>query len=319
MQRLSSGARRCDLQLLGRPLGLQSVRRGVSSDTGSICSKLAIVGGGRMAEAIVNALATTKLQKLQQIIVIDPNLSRLAYLRDKYLGIKTTDKYDKLKGSDLVILAVKPQHVSNVAESLADDVLGDSLLLSIVAGATIDTLKTKFRTDRIVRSMPNTPAAIMEGITVWTATPQSPSDQVEKARLVLNAMGQQISVSDESYLDMATAISGSGPAYVFLVMESLVDAAVHLGFPRDTAEALVLQTIKGSAAYAQKSGASISELRNNVTSPGGTTASALYALERGGFRTVCSDAVWAAYRRALELGGNDPRVGPDRNKFTAPK
>jgi len=269
-----------------------------------------------MAEAIVNALNTNKVQSLSQILVIDPSASRLAFLREKYIGIKTSEKYERIKGADLVILAVKPQHVSLVAESLPDDALSSSLLLSIVAGATIDTLRTKFKTDRLVRSMPNTPAAIMEGITVWTATPQSPSDLVEKARLVLNAMGQQINVSDESYLDMATAISGSGPAYIFLVMESLVDAAVHLGFPRDTAVQLVTQTIKGSAAYAQSSGASVSELRYNVTSPGGTTASALYALERGGFRTVCSDAVWAAYRRALELGGNDPRVGPDRNKFS---
>lgn len=283
----------------------------------SLCSKLTIIGGGKMAEAILNALHTQKIQKMADILVIDPNAARLGYLREKYLGLKVTEKYEKLKGSEIVILAVKPQHVAQVADSLNDDSMGGSLLLSIVAGATIDTLRSKFKTDRIVRSMPNTPAAIMEGITVWTATPQSPSELVEKASLVLNAMGEQINVSDELYLDMATAVSGSGPAYIFLAMESLVDAAVHLGFPRETAEKLVTQTIKGSAAYAQQSGMSVSELRYNVTSPGGTTASALYALERGGFRTVCSDAVWAAYRRALELGGNDPRVGPDRNKFSS--
>jgi len=270
-----------------------------------------------MAEAILNALHTMKIQRMGDILVVDPNHSRLGYLREKYLGLKTTDKYEKLQGSEIIILAVKPQHVSNVAEAIPDDSVGGALLLSIVAGAPIETLRSKFKTERIVRSMPNTPAAIMEGITVWCSTPQSPSELVEKAGVLLNAMGQQIQVSDESYLDMATAVSGSGPAYIFLVMESLVDAAVHLGFPRDTAEKLVTQTIKGSAAYAQKSNMSVSELRYNVTSPGGTTASALYALERGGFRTVCSDAVWAAYRRALELGGRDPRVGPDRNKFNS--
>jgi pyrroline-5-carboxylate reductase len=141
---------------------------------------------------------------------------------------------------------------------------------------------------------------------------------VEKARVILEAMGQQIEVTDESYLDMATAISGSGPAYIYLVMESLIDAAVHIGFPRDVAGKLVTQTIKGSAAYAQSSEANLSQLRYDVTSPGGTTASAVYTLERGGFRNVCGDAVWSAYRRALELGGNNPNVGPGRNSFNQP-
>lgn len=270
-----------------------------------------------MAEAILNALHTRRIQKMTDVLVCDPNIERLGYLREKYLGLKTTEKLDKLKGSDVVILAVKPQHTQHVSDSLGDDSLGGSLLLSIVAGATLNTLKQQFRTDRVIRSMPNTPASILEGITVWTATAQSTPEQVQKAQVLLSAMGEQIQVSDESYLDMATAISGSGPAYIFLVMEALTDAAVHIGFPRDIAVKLVTQTIKGSAAYAQQSGTSVSELRYNVTSPGGTTASAIYSLERGGFRTVCSDAVWSAYRRALELGGNNPNVGPDRNKFGA--
>ena len=139
-------------------------RRSIASQ--SICNRLAIIGGGKMAEAIVNALNTNKVQSLSQILVIDPSASRLAFLREKYIGIKTSEKYERIKGADLVILAVKPQHVSLVAESLPDDALSSSLLLSIVAGATIDTLRTKFKTDRLVRSMPNTPAAIMEGITV---------------------------------------------------------------------------------------------------------------------------------------------------------
>ena len=286
-----------------------------SGGPSSVCSKLTLIGGGKMAEAILNALLTKKIQRLQDIMVVDPNGERLAYLREKFIGVKTATSFDKIKGSDIVVLAVKPQHVDQVANGLADDSLGGALVLSIVAGCTIQTLKDKFRTERVIRSMPNTPASILEGITVWTASPQSPADSVDKARLMLAAMGEQISVSDESYLDMATAISGSGPAYVFLVIEALIDAAVHIGFPREIATKLVIHTVRGSASYAEHAGVPVSDLRNNVTSPGGTTASALFSLERGGFRTVLSEGVWSAYRKALELGGKNSNVGPDRNMF----
>jgi len=160
----------------------------------------------------------------------------------------------------------------------------------------------------------------------------------ELTRQLLMTMGMELEVSTEPYLDMATAISGSGPAYIYLLTESLIDAGVHLGFPRDTAVKLVTQTIRGSSSLAlasmhdqdkmHKASASASgpsdspnpnnglhDLRYMVTSPGGTTASALYEMERGGFRTIMSDAVWAAYRRSLELGEKNSNIGPGRNKF----
>jgi len=154
----------------------------------------------------------------------------------------------------------------------------------------------------VIRSMPNTPAQIGEGMTVWTAGEAVSELQRGWARMVLGSFGHEQYVADESYLDMATALSGTGPAYVFMFMEAMIDAGVHMGFPRYMAEELVMQTILGSVRYAQATGRHPAELRNGVTSPGGTTAAAMSELERGGLRTVLSDGIWAAYRRSVELG-----------------
>jgi pyrroline-5-carboxylate reductase len=150
--------------------------------------------------------------------------------------------------------------------------------------------------------MPNTPAQIGEGMTVWAASPEVTEQQKGWARTILGSFGRQLAVDDENYLDMATAINGTGPAYVFTVLEAMIDAGVHLGLPRYMAEELAQQTMLGSVLYAMQSGKHAAELRNAVTSPGGTTAAAVYELERGGLRTVLSDAIWAAYRRSAELG-----------------
>jgi pyrroline-5-carboxylate reductase len=157
--------------------------------------------------------------------------------------------------------------------------------------------------------MPNTPAQVAEGITVWTATSVVNERQLEQTRAVLSAFGEEIFVEDEDYLDMATALSGTGPAYVFLFMEAMVDAGVHLGFPRRIAERLVAQTLKGSVAFYEHSPRHMARLRNQVTSPGGTSAAALYYLEKAGFRTALSRAVWAAYERSAQLGRGQKR-GP---------
>jgi pyrroline-5-carboxylate reductase len=267
-----------------------------------------------MAEAIINSLMVSNKQSSNKISVYDINEERRGYLQAQY-GVHTCSTADEaVKDADIVILAVKPQNVVASARSLSSPPSG--VILSIVAGCTIETLAQHFKTELLIRSMPNTPAMVLEGITVWTATKKVPEELLDKARNLLGSIGEQVEVTDESYLDMATAVSGSGPAYVFLTMEAMIDAAVHLGFPRDTAVKLVTATIRGSASYAMQSPESISALRNNVTSPGGTTASALYELERGGFRTVIADGIWSAYRKALELGGNDSNVGPGRSRTT---
>ena len=217
-----------------------------------------------------------------------------------------------MQEADVVVLSVKPQRLSDVMKGLKG-IRSDALVLSIIAGATMKKIGTGLKHKAIVRSMPNTPGQIGEGITVWAASKDVSDEQQKMARSILSAMGEEVFVEDESYLDMATALSGSGPAYVFLFTEALIDAGVHMGFPRRIAEQLVLQTIKGSASYYQAASRHPATLRNQVTSPGGTSAEALYYLEKAGFRTAISRAVWAAYQRSLELGKEKPGHIPDVN------
>jgi len=160
--------------------------------------------------------------------------------------------------------------------------------------------------------MPNTPAQIGKGVTVWSCTDEIQAQEREKIKKVLCSFGKAIYVEDESFIDMSTSISGSGPAYVFMLMEAMTDAGVHMGFSRETATTLVHHTLLGSTLYAMETGQHPAILRNSVTSPAGTTASAIYELENGRFRTVVKDAIWACYRRSLEMGGADSNVGPGR-------
>jgi pyrroline-5-carboxylate reductase len=150
--------------------------------------------------------------------------------------------------------------------------------------------------------MPNTPAQIGMGITVWTATAEVTQTQLNQTTAILGALGEEVRVAEENYLDMATALSGTGPAYVLLFMEAMIDAGVHLGFSRRIAERLVVQTMLGTVEYARQSPRHPATLRNEVTSPGGTSAEALYYLEKGSLRTVLARAIWAAYQRSLALG-----------------
>mmetsp|Transcript_4427 Transcript_4427/g.8598 ORF Transcript_4427/g.8598 Transcript_4427/m.8598 type:complete len:200 (-) Transcript_4427:235-834(-) len=160
--------------------------------------------------------------------------------------------------------------------------------------------------------MPNTPATIGKGVTVWTCTENLDETEQSRIQKVLGSFGKEVYVPDESFIDMATSISGSGPAYIFLLMEAMIDAGVHMGFNRETATILVEETLLGSTMYAMASKEHLASLKNSVTSPGGTTASATYELESGRFRTVVQDAIWACYRRSLEMGGRDSNVGPGR-------
>jgi len=202
-----------------------------------------------------------------------------------------------------VVLSVKPQVLTQILPELDGVIRDGALVLTIVAGAPFHMLLQGLHHKAIVRVMPNTPAMIGQGMSVWTATPEVSEEQRSQARAILQALGEEIYVKDEDYLDMATALSGTGPAYVFLFMEALIDAGVHLGFSRRVAEQLVLQTMQGSVALAKQSMKHPVELRNMVTSPGGTSAEALYQLEKGGLRTVLSKAIWAAYQKSRYLGG----------------
>lgn len=271
---------------------------------------IAFIGPGVMAEAMIAGLLRQKLANPKNIIASGPRGERGEELHKKYDIKITTDNTSAVHEADVVVLSVKPQRLSEVMKGLKG-IRSDALVLSIIAGATIKKIGTGLKHKAIVRSMPNTPGQIGEGITVWAASKDVSKEQQEMARSILSAMGEEVFVEDESYLDMATALSGSGPAYVFLFTEALIDAGVHMGFPRRIAEQLVLQTIKGSASYYQGASRHPATLRNQVTSPGGTSAEALYYLEKAGFRTAISRAVWAAYQRSLELGKEKPGHIPD--------
>lgn len=264
---------------------------------------IGFIGGGVMGEAMTRGVLTKKVVKPKHVIVSDVREDRVAELTERY-GIRgTRSNCEVAQEVDVLVLAVKPQVISRVLGELRGSVKATALVLSIAAGVPIRTIADGLAHAAVVRAMPNTPAQIGQGITVWTATPQVSAQQLAQTETILGAFGEHVQVDDESYLDMATALSGTGPAYVFLFMEALVDAGVHLGFSRHVAEKLVLQTMRGAVEYAAQAGRHLATLRNQVTSPGGTSAEAIYHLEKGGLRTVISRAVWAAYQRSVALGG----------------
>jgi pyrroline-5-carboxylate reductase len=264
--------------------------------------KIAFIGGGAMGEAILAAVLNRGLSTPQAVWVSDIKEERRQHLKQTY-GISTTDNNAEAAGhGDITILAIKPQTLPELMPELKGRIKAGQLVLSIIAGARIGTLCKGLDHRQVVRAMPNTPAQIGQGISVWTATQEVSETQKEQARAILSGMGKEIYVADEGYLDMATAVSGSGPAYFFLFVECLVEAAVEIGFSEETARELVLQTMLGSGQLLNKSGKSPAELRHMVTSPGGTTAAALQQFEDGRFRELVRRAVEAAYRRAGELG-----------------
>ncbi len=277
--------------------------------------KIAFIGPGVMAEAMIAGLIRTGVAKPEAMIAAGPTLERLEYLEEKYHVATERDNAAAARQAQVVVLSVKPQRLDKVMAGMKGCLQPGALVLSIVAGAAIDLISQGLAHPIVVRSMPNTPAQIGQGITVWTAAPQVSEEQREEARQILKALGEEIFVEEEGYLDMATALSGTGPAYVFLFMEAMVDAGVHLGFPRRIAEQLVAQTVRGSVDFyrTHEEHVHLARLRNQVTSPGGTSAAALYYLEKAGFRTAISRAVWAAYERSRELGKGGKTQSPEKD------
>jgi pyrroline-5-carboxylate reductase len=263
---------------------------------------LAFIGGGTMARAIIQALLEAGEVTPDQIIVGEPLAEQRALLQERY-GIRVTAANgEAVRGADLVVLAVKPQVLPAAMAELRGQLRPEALVFSIVAGMPLAAISNGLAHEAVIRTMPNTPAQIRAGMTVWIAAPAVTERQRTQARAILQTMGLELYVTHEDALNMATAVSGTGPTYVFLLMEALVDAAVHLGFSRREARLLVIQTVLGSAQFAQHSDLHLAELRNMVTSPGGTSAEAIYQLEKGGMRTVLSKAVWAAYQKSRLLG-----------------
>lgn len=275
---------------------------------------LSFIGAGVMGEAMIKGLLNKHLIHPEQIIAADPHEERGHELASRYGLRYTTDNGEAAQEADLLVLAVKPQVLESVMPVVRRGAHSAALVLSIIAGVKIRTIADGVANASVVRAMPNTPAQIGQGITVWTATPEVLEPQRKHAETLLGALGEQIYLDDERYLDMATALSGTGPAYIFLFMEALIDAGVHMGFSRRDAERLVIQTMRGSVEFAAESGLHPAQLRNQVTSPGGTSAEAIYHLEKGGLRTVVSRAVWAAYQRSVTLGSGTSVHKPDNGE-----
>ena len=260
--------------------------------------KVAIIGGGVMGTAILErALAVGALQREDVTVAEVVEARRLAISESLAVAV-TSDASAAIEGAGMVLLAVKPQDLQSVRGAVARS----AVLVSIAAGVQIATIAAAFGHDRIVRVMPNTPAAIGAGISAWTATPTVSPAERETVRTLLRSVGDEVYLEDEKKIDMATALNGSGPAYVFLFIEALIEAGVSMGLSREQSTALASQTVAGSARYIIETGRTPADLRAAVTSPGGTTAAGLLEMEKGAFRATVIEGVRAAYRRALELG-----------------
>lgn len=268
-------------------------------------ARLGFVGAGVMAESMIAGLLKKGWVAPDRITASHPREDQRHKLQEKF-GIRTTENNRQAAAeSDIVMLTIKPQVLQAVMRQLCGALTPQQVAVSVIAGAPIDILVRGLDHPAVVRVMPNTPAQVGQGMSVWYTTPDVTEDQRQRVRAILSALGEELWVDEEKYVDMATALSGTGPTYVFLMMEALIDAGVHMGFPRRIAEQIVLQTVSGSVAFARDSGKHMAELRNMVTSPGGTSAEAIYQMEKGGLRTVLSRAVYAAYQRTQTLAAKE--------------
>jgi pyrroline-5-carboxylate reductase len=279
-------------------------------------TQLSFIGCGVMAEAIIAGLLRHKLVTPEQITGSHPRAARREELQARYgmhvfesnreaatRPLEAEGASGEIRSNSIALLGVKPQRLALVLNELKGALHLDQLVVSIVAGAKLETIAGELLHPAVVRAMPNTPAQIGQGMTAWTATTEVTEAQQAQVRAMLAALGREMYVENERMIDMATALSATGPTYIFLVMEALTDAGVHMGFSRHVSQELVLQTMLGSVLFAQESHKHPAELRNMVTSPGGTSAEAIYQMEKGGLRTVLSKAVYAAFNRAVALGG----------------
>ncbi|MDE2966071.1 MAG: pyrroline-5-carboxylate reductase [Chloroflexota bacterium] len=260
--------------------------------------KIAVIGGGTMGATFIRAVTNDGLVEMADLTVCEILPERRNWLTREFAGISVTESQSKaVECGDLIYLSVKPQDLGTL-----DRAATSRLLISILAGSTIAEVQASTGAERIIRAMPNTPAQIGKGFTAWTATAGVTAEERKLVGRLLDAMGEQLYVADESVIDKITAVSGSGPAYVFLIIEALINAAVNIGLRPDDARRMVLQTVIGSSEFARQSGDHPAVLKDMVTSPGGTTAAGLQVLEQRGVRSALIDAVAAAHQRAEELG-----------------
>ena len=265
--------------------------------------QVAFIGGGNMADAIITGLTDSQVLHPKDVIVSDTSQDRLTYLADKHKVRTTLNNTEAVANCELVFVAVKPQVIPQLFTELKGSLDPHQTIASIAAGVTIATYREGLSHDQIIRIMPNTPALIGQSMSVWTSTESVPESIISWMRSSLQAIGTELYVSSESTLNQATAVSGSGPAYAFRFVEALIEAGVLIGLSYDVSRTLATKTVAGSVALLLETQQHPAELRNSVTSPGGTTAAALSILSEKGFDSAILEAIRAAYYRSLELGG----------------
>lgn len=264
--------------------------------------KIGFIGAGNMAEALIKGVITKRIIDPKNIRASDVVTQRLNYIRETY-GIRTMQDNIKLVSeSDMVVLAVKPGDVYPVLDQIKGHLNSKKLLISIAAGIRLTSIEKRLKKgSRVIRVMPNTPALIMEGASALSKGTFAIDRDLECAKALFNAVGEAAIVK-EQMMDAVTGLSGSGPAYVFMIIEALSDAGVKMGLSRELSEFLTLQTIIGAAKLVKESGEHPGRLKDRVASPGGTTIAGIHILEKGGLRGILMDAVEAATKRSQELG-----------------
>jgi pyrroline-5-carboxylate reductase len=265
--------------------------------------RLALIGGGKMGEGFLAGVLRANVAEPSSVTVAEIFPARRLELAERY-GVSVTERAaDALPGAEVVLIAVKPQDLSAVAKELAGAIPSDALVISIAAGITLGELRERTQHQAVVRVMPNLPASVGAGAAAYFVAPEVTADQREQVQAILSAVASAaVEVDSDALIDLGTALHGSGPAFVLLAMEAMIDAAVRLGLKRPDAEALALATFEGTARWARESDESLAQLRNAVTSPGGTTAAGLAALDAHAARAAFDAAIEAAYNRGRELG-----------------
>lgn len=265
-------------------------------------NKLAVIGAGMMGSAIVSGIVSKSVADPKSIFISDPDTEKLQALCGRLGTNAAASNAEAVKDADAVLIAVKPQFLDDAAASFKNSIKPDALIMTIVAGVPVSYYLNTLERSHVIRIMPNTPAQVGEGVCGWFAAADVAADQKALCEQILSALGIQFEVKRESDLNLVTAVSGSGPAYVYLFIESMIDASVQLGLPRPLSEKIVLQTVLGSAEYMKQTGKHPVILKNEVTSPGGTTAAALAMMEKDGLRTAVTEGMIACLQKTVELG-----------------
>lgn len=277
--------------------------------------RLAVLGVGMMGGAILNGILSRGFCAGANVTVYDVDSIKTKKFAGSF-SVRVADSApDAVKDADVVLLAVKPQYIDSLMTEIAAALPKDALIISIAAGVRLARLNEKLGAANLVRVMPNTPSQIGKGVSGWIAAAAVNAADKDYVRTLLEQIGSAVEVQSEDQLDQIGAISGSGPAFVYLFIEAMIDASVHLGMPRTAATELVIQTVIGSAEYLKLRGEHPAVLRNEVTSPGGTTAEGLYFMEKENIRTAVARCIWGCYDRTQQINRSGTRreTGPEGN------